>query len=54
MKKTNLTRQINSAYALTISHRLAITSVNTCKTETTLGTLCLPELIDFYPSSKRS
>src|SRR5205823_13751535 len=32
----------NSAYALTIAHRLAITSVNASKTQTRLHTSCLP------------
>jgi len=37
----------NSAYALTIAHRLAITSVNGSKTQARLGTPCIPELSRF-------
>ncbi|HEY6883011.1 MAG TPA: hypothetical protein VI278_03130, partial [Nitrososphaeraceae archaeon] len=37
----------NSAYALNIAHRLAITSVNASKTQAKLHTPCLPELNRF-------
>ncbi|NAL77713.1 hypothetical protein [Nitrososphaera sp. AFS] len=37
----------NSAAALAIAHRLAITSVNASKTQTKLGTPCLPQLNRF-------
>jgi hypothetical protein len=37
----------NSAAALAIAHRLAITSVNASKTQAKLGTPCLPQLSKF-------
>jgi hypothetical protein len=37
----------NSAAALAIAHRLTITSVNASKTQTKLGTTCLPQLSKF-------
>jgi hypothetical protein len=42
----------NSAYALNIAHRLAITSVNASKTQAKLHTPCLPELNRFILQRK--
>ena len=44
----------NSAYALTIAHRLTITSVNASKTQARLGTPCLPELSRFILPPKEA
>jgi hypothetical protein len=44
----------NSAYALTIAHRLAITSVNASKTQARLGTPCIPELSRFILPPKEA
>jgi hypothetical protein len=44
----------NSAYALTIVHRLAITSVNASKTQARLGTPCIPELSRFILPPKEA
>jgi hypothetical protein len=44
----------NSAAALAIAHRLAITSINASKTQTRLGTPCLPELSKFILPPKEA
>jgi hypothetical protein len=44
----------NSAYALNIVHRLAITSVNASKTQTRLHTPCIPELNQFILPPKEA
>jgi hypothetical protein len=44
----------NSAAALAIAHRLAITSVNASKTQAKLGTPCLPQLSKFILPAKEA
>ncbi|HET7390983.1 MAG TPA: hypothetical protein VFJ51_09185 [Nitrososphaeraceae archaeon] len=44
----------NSAYALTIDHHLAITSVNASKTQARMHTSCLPELNRFILPRKQA
>ena len=44
----------NSAAVLAIAHRLLTTSVNASKTQTKLGTPCLPELSRFIPPPKEA